>query len=263
MSHHKSSRLRILFVCLICSLAIIIPSGYLILRMGHQYRSWHKLSAIQLLGNSKEAWVFLERDVVVEHPSWGRHRRRTMAQKQDVIIITTTGLKKTISVPESRGPTFHRSISRVIRQEDRFYLLRDPSKYWYGSLFEWQEDHFELLPLKDYDAFLSAQALDNVIGPVFEPALDRLTEKNGWKHLGAGVDLFRGHPFHFTWNARPFEITVELEPPLTRVRLNSIDPGQEWHTVLLEFDAAPKTITQAEYYELWNREKAGYPKPGY
>lgn len=240
--------------------ACFVCCGCFGLGMGQPYRSWYGVGPVQVLGGPDEAWLFMERNIVVEHPPrWAEHSACRVGCRQQVVVFTPQGVKDTIAIPEMREVTFHRNISRVFRQKDGFYLLHDPSMSWEGALLHWEGDHFELLPSEAYTKFLEKYGRGDGRVVVLETTLDRLTQENGWKLLLAEVDTVL-MPFRFSWWGQRFELTVERGPGLTEVRLRSTGPGREWDAAVLSFDPTPREITRTEYQELRAHDEPGYRK---
>jgi hypothetical protein len=225
------------------------------------YRSHYDLGLVHVIGGPDEAWVFIEKWVYAERPGSGSGGRRStsVGSEQQVVVFTPDGVNRTIPIPTGLGITFHPNISRVLRQQDGFYLMRGESMGRHASLFRWQDNHFALLPLEAHHQFLKDHGLEHSRLPEFDPALDRLTEANGWRVLLA-VD--RGPaPSAFEWNGRRFEMGVVWGPPETKLQLRCTDPARAWEAVILSFDPTSREITPDEYEALWKRKEPGYPKP--
>lgn len=260
----RQARVTVLWIAVLGGVSVlVVAAGYFLLSslgVGQPYRSWHAVGPIQVIGGPEEAWVFVEKNIVAERPGWGEHRALRVGCNQQVVIITAEGVKSRISIPDGTEVTSHKNISRIFRQNDELYLLRGESMGRNGSLFKWETDHFNLLPLPSHDEFLKVHGLDKSNAPVFEPAIDGLTEKSRWKHLCVGVDWILA-PFTFTWNGQRFEIKDDRQPGTTNVRIRSLGPDNRWEDVVLQFDPTPKEITGDEYQRLWDREELGYRKP--
>jgi hypothetical protein len=234
--------------------ALVAAIGYLSW-IRHPHMKRYGVGPIQVLGGPDEIWVFMERNILAARTGWSDYYLR-IACDQEVIIFRASGEKKRISIPDGKEVTFHENMSRVFRHNNDLYLLRGASGGWHGSLFKWENDHFELMPLESYYDFVKANGLDENIAQ-FDPGLDRLTEQGGWTHLCGDVDWIMA-PFTFTWNGQEFEIEDERQPGDTKVHIRSLGLERQWEEVLLQFDPTPIEITRDEYERLWNSEEPGH-----
>ena len=223
------------------------------------YETWYAIGPVQVLGGPDEVWVFAEKSVVIRIP--GRFVEapiRTNGHHQEVVVFDANGPKERIVIPEM-GPTFHTNIGKVFRQADGFYLIQGQSMGYHRSMFRWSKDHFELMPLEESEAWLKKQGLDANKIPEFDPAIDKITEANGWKHLYGDKAQLLTHEGPFAWKDLRMKFKVERDA-MTKYRIVSTDQDKPLELDVLAFDPARKQISRQESDEMFKDAVTGHRK---
>lgn len=249
------------WLLLICCLGLLLllAGWWFGCRQEGSYVCWEEIGPVQVLGGPDEAWLFVEREIRVHRPGWlVEPPVITMARSQEVIIITPTEPKKRIPIPGLKGPTVHPNIGRIFRDRDGFYLVQGQSMGFHRSIFRWQDDHFDLLPLEESESLLTAYGLGSSKLPQFDLAIDRMTESNGWKALYRDGAHFFVKEDPFTWKDRHFQFKVETDSSAIRYRLCCTEPGERWDVILIAVSTTTKEITQKEYDELTDLSTPGH-----
>ena len=208
------------------------------------YQTWYAVGPVQVLGGPDEVWIFAEKRTMIRIPGMSASAPvRSQGHVQEVVVFDAKGEKRrtTISKP---SPTFHTNISRVFRKEDDFYLIKGESMGYHRSLFRWSETQFELMPLGESEAWLEQVGLKDKL-PESDPALDRITEKNGWKHLYDDKAQLGIKEESFAWNGLRLQFKVD-QGPIGKYRLVSLDQGNPLDITLFEFDQRAKDISRKE-----------------
>jgi hypothetical protein len=214
------------------------------------------LGPIQVIVGPEEAWCFVEIDRVVHRPGpLVEPPNITMGHVQELIIFTPQGIKRRIPISIHNGVTFHPNISYIFCLDGEFYLYEGFSMLTQRSVYKWQDDHFELLPLAESEALLKAEQLDNQ-----DPAeIEQVPRSNGWHRAFHDRGWFF-EPARFEWAGRSFEIAKIDEEKLVRLEVRSLGE-QPWSSDLVQFDASPVTLSRKEHASLWEEpEQSGHPR---
>lgn len=213
------------------------------------YETWHQLGHFQVLGGADEVWVFAEKDVMIKIPGvLVSAPVRKVGHYQEVIVFDTKGERQRIVIPEM-GPTFHTNIGRVFREADGFYLIQGQSMNHLRSMFRWSKDHFELMPLEESEEWLKKVGLASNKLPEFDPAIEKITEANGWKHLFDGKAQRFIDEGAFTWNGTRLKIKAD-EDAVTTLRIVSTDQDRPLKIDVVTLDPTKKRISRKEANEM-------------
>jgi hypothetical protein len=108
-------------------------------------------------------------------------------------------------------------------------------------MFRWSKDHFELIPVAESEEWLTTVGLATNPIPEFDPAINRITESNGWQHLYS--ENARGFPSDgaFTWNSMNLKFTFESNGT-TKYSIVSTDQDRSLEIPVLTFDPVVKQI---------------------
>jgi len=112
---------------------------------------------MQAIGNKNELWLFFEIDQMAYRPNAACDTPKSIpiGHIQDVVILTTDGLKTRLRVPGNNGITFHPNNSHIFGFSDKLYLYSGESASYKDSIFKWENDHFKLLSIEEGDTFIS------------------------------------------------------------------------------------------------------------
>jgi len=239
-------------------LALLVLAGLLYRwhSFAHErYLSEHILGPIQVVGNERELWVFLQVDRQVIRPSRYEHRALVMGNSQEVVKFSLLGLSERVKVATENGPVFHPNLARVFVAQNAVCILMGPSRDSGVSLGVWEGDHFQVVPDEERDALLTKNGLSHSLTwASMDRLLDRATEQNGWQHLYASD--WAAYEHTFLWNGMRVRVEgMDVADGLSvRVSCDQL-PGFQPATL-----AWPKSRTQLsreEYGMLWARLERG------
>lgn len=217
---------------------------------------WEQVGPVQVLGGPDEVWVFAEKDVMIANPSYlASPTYVNIGHYQTVVVFDAKGEKKSFVI--SNGPSFHPNFGPIFRRADGFYLVHGESMGQYRSVFRWSKDHFELLPIEESENWLKQNNLDATRLPEFDPAIDQITVRNGWKHLLG--EAFRGsvEDEGLSWNG--MRLKCEVVDKGTRFRIASAD--QPFDVTIFDLDPVRKQISGQKAREMFPHKEYGHSKP--
>jgi hypothetical protein len=243
-----------------CIVLFIVSAGVLVttfaLALDHSsdpYRTWVQPGLVQAFAGRNEVWLFVDMERWVHIP--GRFvsaPNRPVSSVQQVIVVDRNGVKRRISVSVPYGDIFH--------FKDRFFLYQGPSATTDRCVFEWDEDHFELLPRDGSEALLEAGGLREVRAG----GLEQLTNADGWNRL---LRERWGSPARttFEWDEHTFALVIQQGDSATaELYLRCTSPKRAWDVVVAEYDTAEKTLTRGEADQLFEKAREtrqrGHPR---
>lgn len=220
--------------------------------------TWNACGPFQIVAgpDPDEMWCFVQLDRWVRRPGWlVEPPSITLGHEQEVIVIAKGEIKKRIKVSIPDGVSFHPNISTIYRLNDEFFLYEKFSMNIHRSIFIWQTDHFELLPLQESEAFLKSEGLD-ALGPGEIEKHPRLNESQR-----APIDsrwIFE--PVSFAWNGAHCEVELIQSGDTKRLQLRRTDEPP-WTVDLIEYDTTRKVLSNREHRALWDRpQQYGNPR---
>lgn len=219
---------------------------------------WEQVGPVQVLGGPDEVWVFAEKDVMITNPSFlASPTYVNIGHYQTVVVFDAKGEKQRFSI--SKGPSFQPNFGPIFRQADGFYLIHGESMGQYRSMFRWSNNHFDLMPLEESESWLKEMGLGSVRLPEFDPAIDQITEANGWKHLLR--DAFEGsvEGEEFTWNG--MQLACEVSDKGKRFRIASVDQNQPFDITIFEMDPVRKKTSRQKADQRFPYDTFEHPKP--
>jgi hypothetical protein len=224
------------------------------------YEMWYAIGPVQVLGGPDEVWVFAEKSVMIRVPGWFVEAPiRTNGHHQEVVVFDAKGEKDRCIIPEL-GPTFHTNIGRIFRQADGFYLIQGEFMGYHRSMFRWSKNHFELMPLEESEDWLKKVGLDAKKVPEFDPAIDKISAANGWKHLYEDKAQLVIEEGAFDWKDLRLRFKVERDA-VTKYRVVSTDMKKPLEIDILGFNPVKRQITRKETKEMFKNAGTGHRKP--
>ena len=200
------------------------------------YSTFQRCSGVQFLASPHELWCFIEVDRVVIRPSpLASPRGLALGHHQEVLVVSDSGDVRRIPVSIPDGVTFHPNISHIFRLGDEFYLYQGFSMNTHRSVYKWDQDHFDLLPLHESEALLKQHSLDE-FDPA-EDAVERIQLAEKWSKVFKDRGSFVEFDPTFEWNETQFQIRHVIRNGITSLHLDRLD-DPSWSANLISYDGS-------------------------
>lgn len=191
--------------------------------------------AVQVLANDDELWCFIEISQI-GYPANGSSSGFSMlGHTQWVVIVSASGERRRIAVPEPNGVTFHPNLSHIFRHEDQFCLFTN--LYKTRRVYRWDNNQFVRLGPSDSEAILKQHSLDKR----FPIEFDRVDLENGWKKLHKGLTFF-GEEFH--WRGKKMQLGHTRCNSIVTCQLSQLGE-RSWTLDLVSFDRTPQRLSKS------------------
>lgn len=234
------------------------------------YDTWEECGPVQVIAGTDAVWVFVEVEQLVHLPGlFVSAPNRVIANRQVVLIADRSGRVNRIPVSIRNGATFHPNCSRLFVHDGRPHLLLSASATNQRSVFRWNSDHFELLPLNESEQLMRQTPLRD--GKEF--GAPKWAGDDGWSRLLAGRDPFfflenleekheRGltKPT-FKWDEKEFELVVKDDAENSELCLRVSQTAPLRDELVVKYDSTRRRITSREFREIEEAaQQHGHPK---
>lgn len=225
-----------------------------------RYITFLDFGPIQVVGSDEEVWLFLEFEQMVYRSNAASDTPKVVpiGRVQEVIVLDKNGLKKQFKISIDNGRTFHPNLSYIFRWLDQFYLYQGQSAFYKRSLYKWKDDHFELLPLVESEAFFTKNVFKNKLEEKMtvteiESALANLSSDEGWKNIYSRRSCRNGT---FKWNNMDIKISGLDVEKTGKIKLNiNASYGGNSFSAILEHNKGYKEISADGYEKLRSQER--------
>ena len=198
-----------------------------------QVRTWEDVGPIQIIASEKEIWMFLQVDQwkhipgkLVSAPS------RTTGHHQVCVILSDSGVKRTVRVVPDDGPSFSPNLGDIFRVGNNVFLFRGQSLNHPTTLYRWEKDHFQQLLPHEMRQNLRELGLDKKNNPLKD---DELPMSQNWSRLVNVRDMQLG-PVEFGWNGSTYTLRKKTTESLSELQMHCTAKNGEWTTSLIQFD---------------------------